>query len=106
MRHSRRLPMPSTDAWCTFNEQRRATALSGQCWDDASGILNMTIESKESLPGGTLALPAHYDGRQVVKALLDGEQMELSQRSVAGVAYVLAVGDFSAGAHEVAVHYQ
>ncbi len=100
------LPMPSTDVWCTFNEQRRATALSGQCWDDASGILQLNVEAHDGLPGGTLLVPARYSGRHIEQVLLNGEPMQLTQRSVAGIAYVLAVGDFSVGAHEVAVHYQ
>ena len=98
--------MPSTDAWCTFNEKRRATMLTGQRWDAAGGILHVTVEAQDTLSGGTLALPAHYDGRQIAEVLLDGEPMRHERRSVAGAASVLAVGDFSAGRHEVAVHYQ
>ena len=72
----------------------------------AGGVLHVTVEAQDTLPGGTLALPAHYDGRQVAQVLLDGEPMRRERRSVAGAASVLAVGDFSAGTHEVAVHYQ
>lgn len=100
------LPMPSTDAWCTFNEQRRATVLCEQRWDEESGTLHVAIESQDGLPGGTLLVPARQDGREIVEALLDGESMQVTRRSVAGDAYVLAVGDIGGGAHEVAVRYQ
>ena len=100
------LPMPSTDAWCTFNEQRRATVLTEQRWDAASGVLHVTVEAQDTLPGGTLSLPAHYDGRQVAQVLLDGEPMELSRRSVSGAATALAAGNVDAGTHEVTARYQ
>lgn len=100
------LPMPSTDAWCTFNEQRRATGLKEQRWGAASGVLHITAESHDGLPGGTLLVPARYDGLELAEVLLDGAPMRLTRRSVAGVAHVLAVGDFGDGAHEVAVRYQ
>ena len=78
------LPMPSTDAWCTFNEQRRATVLTEQRWDAASGVLHVTVEAQDTLPGGTLALPAHYDGRQVAQVLLDGEPMRRDRAQCSG----------------------
>ena len=99
------LPMPSTDAWCTFNEQRRATAQTEQSWDGAGGVLHLKIKADSPLPGGTLLVPARYDSREVAEVLLDGEAMQLTQRSVAGAAHVLAVGDFGTGAHEVTVRY-
>ena len=100
--------MPSTDAWCTFNEQRRATALIGAVLGRLpAASYNLTIEvARTSLPGGTLALPAHYDDRQVAQVLLDGEPMQLTQRSVGGESHVFAVADFSAGSHQVAFHFQ
>ena len=100
------LPMPSTDAWCTFNERRRATVLTEQRWDAAGGVLHVTVEAQDTLPGGTLSLPAHYDGRQVAQVLLDGEPMQLTQRSVGGVSHVFAVADLSAGTHRVAFQFQ
>ncbi len=100
------LPMPSTDRWCTFNEQRRATALTGQRWDGTSGVLHLSVESDDGLPSGTLLVPARYDGLELAEVLLDGAPMELTRRSVVGVAHVLAVGGLSAGVHEVAIHYQ
>ena len=104
--NQQQLPMPSTDAWCTFNEQRRATAIEEQRWDAASGILHLTLEARDALPGGTMIVPARYDGRQVAEVLRDGEPLRLERRSVAGAAAVLAVGDFAPGTHKLAVHYQ
>ena len=104
--NQQQLPMPSTDAWCTFNEQRRATAIEEQRWDAASGILHLTIAARDSLPGGTMIVPARYDGRQVAEVVRDGEPLRLERRSVAGAAAVLAVGDFAPGTHKLAVHYQ
>jgi len=100
------LPMPSTDAWCTFNERRRASILEEQRWDAASGVLRLSVESRDGLRGGTLLMPARFDGLELVEVLLDGEAMQVTRRSVAGRAHVLAVGDFGEGAHEVAIHYQ
>lgn len=100
------LPIPSTDAWCTFNEQRRSTKFTAQRWDAAGGVLQLSVESDDGLPSGTLLVPARYDGLELVEVLLDGAPMQLTRRSVAGKAHVLAVGDFSAGVHEVAIHYQ
>ena len=100
------LPVPSTDRWCEFNEQRRATELKEQRWDAASGVLCLSIESQDTLPGGTLLVPARYAGFEIAEVLLDGEAMQYTRRSVAGVAHVLAVADFGSGDHEVAIHYQ
>ena len=100
------LPLPSTDAWCAFNERRRATVLANQRWDADGGILHLTVEAHDELPGGTLLVPARYDGRQVAQVLLDGEPLPLSRRSVAGTAGVFAVGDFGPGSHDVAAHYR
>lgn len=100
------LPMPSTDAWCTFNEHRRATALMTQRWDAASGTLGLSVESQDGLRGGTLLVPARYNGLEFATVLLNGEAMQVTRRSVAGAAHVLAVGDFGEGAHEVAVRYR
>lgn len=100
------LPMPSTDAWCTFNEQRRATVLSQQRWDAATGLLHLTVEAQDSLPGGTLILPARYDGRQIEEVHLAGEPLRLERRSLAGAASALAVADFGAGSHDVLVNYR
>ncbi len=101
-----KLPMPSTDAWCTFNEQRRAAAIAEQRWDASSGILYLSLATRDGLPNGTMIVPARYGGRQVAEVLRDGEPLRLERRSVAGTAVVLAVCDFAAGTHELAVHYQ
>ncbi len=100
------LPMPSTDAWCTFNERRRAAALTGQHWDADAGVLTLHIDAQDTLPGGTLLVPARYGEREIERALLDGEEMQLIRRSVGGEARGLAVGDFAAGPHLVTVHYR
>lgn len=100
------LPVPSTDAWCTFNEHRRATRLTAQRWDTASGVLHLSVDSDDCLSGGTLRVPARHDGLELAEVLLDGAPMQLTRRSVAGVAHVLATSDFGTGIHEVTVHYQ
>ncbi|MCY4437002.1 MAG: hypothetical protein OXE05_06670 [Chloroflexi bacterium] len=101
-----KLPMPSTDAWCTFNEQRRTLVLAQQCWEASSGVLHLTVEAKSALPGATLLVPVRHAGLEIAEVLLDGEPMELSRRSVAGVARALAVSDIDAGSHDVAVHFR
>ncbi len=108
LKHAARheLPMPSTDAWCTFNEQRRATALKDQQWDAEGGILRVTLEAQAGLPGGTLLLPARYQGREIAEVSLDGQPLPLARRSVFGTACALAAGDFDAGASAVAVRYR
>ena len=100
------LPVPSTDAWCAFNERRRTTVITEQRWDADSGALHLSVEARDGLPGATLLLSARYGGREVSAVLLDGEAMELTRRSVAGMAHVLATSDIGKGAHEVAVRYQ
>ena len=100
------LPVPSTDRWCEFNEQRRTIVLAQQRWEASGGVLHLTVEAKSALPGATLLVPAHYDGREIAEVLLDGEPMALTRRSVAGVARALAVGDIDPGVHDVAVRFQ
>jgi hypothetical protein len=100
------LPMPSTDRWCTFNEHRRATTLGEQTWDSATGTLNVSIAAGDPLPGGTVVVPAHFDGRQLVQVLLDGEALAQTRRSIAGTACVLAAGDFAKGAHILSALYE
>lgn len=100
------LPIPSADAWCMFNEQRRATVITEQRWDAVGGTLLLAIESQDGLPGGTLLLPARCDGREISEASLDGETMQVTRRSVLGAAHVLATADIGKGAHEVIVNYQ
>ena len=101
-----KLPMPSTDAWCTFNEQRRTVVLAQQCWEASSGVLRLTVEASSTLPGATLLVPVRHAGLEIAEVLLDGEPMELTRRSVAGVARALAVSDIDIGSHDVAVQYQ
>ncbi len=99
------LPMPSTDAWCAFNEQRRAALLHEQRWDADGGILSLTLEARDGLPGGTLLLPARFDGREIAGVQCGGEPLPLTRRSVSGTAYALAAADFGAGASAVEVRY-
>ena len=100
------LPVPSTDAWCTFNEQRRTVVLAQQCWEASSGVLRLTVEAKSALPGATLLVPVRYAGLEIAEVLLDGEPMVLTRRSVAGVARALAVSDIDTGSHDVVVHFR
>lgn len=100
------LPIPSADAWCTFNERRRATVISEQRWDAASGTLHLTIESQDGLPGGTLLVPARYDGREIAEVKLDGESMPVTRRSVAGAASALAAGAIGPGDHTAEIRYE
>ena len=102
----RELPMPSTDRWCAFNEQRRATALREQQWDAAAGVLRVTLEAQSGLPGGTLLLPARYQGREIAEVTLDGRPLPLARRSVLGTACALAAADFGMGASAVEVRYR
>ncbi len=101
-----KLPMPSTDAWCTFNEQRRTVVLAQQNWEASNGVLRLTVEAQSAMPGATLLVPVRYAGLEIAEVLLDGEPMELTRRSVAGVARALAVSDIDTGSHDVVVHFR
>jgi hypothetical protein len=91
------VPMPSTDAWCEFNERRRMTVLGNQSWDPATGMLHVQVESAGGLPGATVVLPAHHAGRSLQHVSLGSEGLALHHCEVQGHECVLATGDFSPG---------
>jgi hypothetical protein len=91
------VPMPSTDAWCEFNERRRTTVLGHQSWDPASGVLHVQVESAGGLPGATVVLPARHAGRRLQHVSLGSEGLALHHREVQERECVLATGVFSPG---------
>jgi hypothetical protein len=99
------VPMPSTDAWCEFNERRRTTVLGHQSWDPASGVLHVQVESASGLPGATVALPAHHAGRRLQHVTLGSEGLTLHHGEMQERDCVLAIGDIGPGRHCLIAHY-
>lgn len=99
------IPMPSTDAWCAYNEQRRATILGEQNWDPTTGHLSIQLTSVGGLPGATVVLPTRYVGRHVRHVALGSAELSLHQRVVQGTDCVLATGDIEPGRHILVASY-
>jgi hypothetical protein len=100
------VPMPSTDAWCEFNEQRRATVLGEQSWDPSTGRLAVHLTSAGGLHGATVTLPAHHVGRHLQQAALGHAELALHAHVVQGSDCVLATGDIPPGAHLLVARYE
>ncbi len=92
-----KIPMPSTDAWCEFNERRRATVLTWQTWDEANGTLAVEVDSVSGLPGASLVLPASHAGKALRQVVLGADELPTIPRSIDGRECALAKADLSAG---------
>lgn len=101
-----RIPMPSTDAWCEFNERRRQTVIGVSNWDPTSGALAFDIESAAGLPSGTLVLPTLHAGRHLERVLVGSAEFAMDEREIYGGPYTLATGDFAAGYQRVSAQYE
>lgn len=102
----RGVPLPNTNAWCAFNDRRRATALAASNWDAAGGTLSVQIDSAAGLPGGTLLLPAAHAGRRLLRVVLGADDLQHVAREVWGREYCLAVTDLPPGSTTVTAHYE
>jgi hypothetical protein len=98
------VPMPSTDAWCTFNERRRGTALRER-WDAAAGALAVEVTSACGLPAATFALPAAQAGARLHRLLLGADELPLERREIDGREQLLAVADLPAGTTSLVAYY-
>jgi hypothetical protein len=98
------VPTPNTDAWCTFNERRRGTALRER-WDAPAGALAVEVASACGLPAATFVLPAAQDGARLQRLLLGAEELPLKRREIDGREQLLAVVDLPAGPTRLVAHY-
>jgi hypothetical protein len=102
---ARGVPMPSTDAWCEFNERRRATVLADSRWDAAAGALSLRLESVWGLPQAALVLPSCLAGRRLRGATLAGQDLPLRRREIDGRERALVLADVPAGPATLAARY-
>lgn len=100
----RGVPMPNTNAWCAFNERRRATALRER-WDAATGTLATEVASAGALSGATFVLPAAHTGARLQRVTLGADDLPLYPRQIDGREQVLAVADLPAGTTTLAARY-
>jgi hypothetical protein len=92
-----RIPMPSTDAWCAFNQQRRTTILGPSAWDASTGTCSLAIDSATGLPDATLVVPSSFAGRRLERVTLDTCALDLVPWAIGDQSFVLATGPLPAG---------
>lgn len=100
-----RIPMPSTDAWCEFNERRRQTVIGESAWDPTTGLLTFDLDSAHGLPGGTIVLPTDHGGRRLQAVTVGSAEFAREEREIHGEGYTLFSGDLAPGCHRTVAQY-
>ena len=90
------VPCVSDEAWVQFNDARRAMRLEGLKYDVAEGRLEFDLRAEQAISGATVALPARWNGRDLVSVLLDGEPVDCKPETLEGLSQVLVSTDFIA----------